>query len=118
MDIQHTKCKAKRAKGVDALIFKINLFYNTASAVRVWNDLQALQVIVFYNIGEGCRYLITKRGVKSLLLEFVIDFAIARLSLRRLGNNKAGGIDATATLYCVFPARNLGYKQASLVSSA
>ena len=61
--------------GVDALIFKINLFYNTASAVRVWNDLQALQVIVFYNIGEGCRYLITKRGVKSLLLEFVIDFA-------------------------------------------
>ena len=61
--------------GVNALIFKINLFYNTASTERVRNDSQALQVIVFYNIGEGCRYLITKRGVKSLLLEFVIDFA-------------------------------------------
>ena len=40
----------------------------------------------------------------------MIDFAFARLSLRRLGNNKAGGIDAAATLYCVFPARNLGYE--------
>ena len=48
----------------------------------------------------------------------MIDFANARLSLRRLGNNWAGGIDAVATLYCVFPARNLGYKQASLASSA
>ena len=77
-----------QSSGVNTLNFKINLFYYNASAVRVRNDLQALQVIVFYNIGEGCRYLITKRGVKFLLLEFVIDFAFARLSLRRLGNNK------------------------------
>ena len=29
-----------------------------------------------------------------------------------------GGIDAAASLYCVFPARDLGYKQTSLASSA
>ena len=37
--------------------------------------------------------------------------------MRRLGNNKAGRIDAVATLYCVFPARNLGYKQKALTKA-
>ena len=62
------------------------------------------------NVPTSANILIQKKEQKSLLLEFVIDFAFARFSLRRLGNNKAGGIDAAAALYCVFPARNLGYK--------
>ena len=55
------------------------------------------------NVPTSANILTQKKEQKSLLLEFVIDFAFARLSLRRLGNNWIGGIDAAAMLYCVFP---------------
>ena len=46
------------------------------------------------NVPTSANILIQKKEQKSLLLEFVIDFAFACLLLRRLGNNEAGVIGA------------------------
>ena len=44
------------------------------------------------NVPTSANILTQKKEQKSLILELVIDFAFACLSLRRLGNNKQGGI--------------------------